>query len=318
MLSADGTFPVIVVARQHETPDVVSLELALPDGSELPTWTPGAHIDIEVGAAGVRQYSLCGDLQDRRRWRVGVLLERDGRGGSRYLHQQAAPGSTLTVSLPRNNFALDKCRNYIFVAGGIGITPILPMIAAAENQGATWSLHYGGRTRQSMAYRDEISAYGPRARVLPQNEYGLLPLDDILAGSDPSAQIYCCGPEPLLAAMESALGTAESQRLHLERFRPRTVGEDSGPDRDFTVKIASTGATIRVGEDQSIVDALEDAGITVETSCREGTCASCETTVIEGEVCHRDSVLSASEREQSVSIMLCVSRARSDLLVLDL
>ncbi|QYB04777.1 PDR/VanB family oxidoreductase [Rhodococcus sp. USK10] len=318
MLSADGTFPVIVVARQHETPDVVSLELALPGGGELPRWTPGAHIDIEVGDAGVRQYSLCGDPQDRFRWRVGVLLERDGRGGSRYLHRQVAPGSTLTVSLPRNNFALDEGRTYIFVAGGIGITPILPMIAAAEDEGASWSLHYGGRTRQSMAYRDEVSVHGSRVSVLPQDECGLLPLGDILAGGDPSAQIYCCGPEPLLAAVESALGPAESRRLHLERFRPRTVGEDSGPDRDFTVKIASTGATIRVGEDQSIVDALEDAGITVETSCREGTCASCETSVIEGEVCHRDSVLSAGEREQSASIMLCVSRARSDLLVLDL
>ncbi|MFD9664784.1 PDR/VanB family oxidoreductase [Rhodococcus sp. NPDC059968] len=318
MLSADRTFPVIVVARQQETPEVVSLELALPDGGELPRWTPGAHIDIEVGAAGVRQYSLCGDPQDRRGWRVGVLLERDGRGGSRYLHQEAAPGSTLTVSLPRNNFALEEGRNYIFVAGGIGITPILPMIAAAQAEGATWTLHYGGRTRQSMAYLDEISAYGPRASVLPQEECGLLPLDDILATSDPTAQVYCCGPEALLAAVESAVGAADPQRLHLERFRPRTVDENSGPDRDFTVKIASTGATIRVGENQSIVDALEDAGITVETSCREGTCASCETPVIEGEVCHRDSVLSASEREQSVSIMLCVSRARSDLLVLDL
>ncbi|MFD6064760.1 PDR/VanB family oxidoreductase [Rhodococcus wratislaviensis] len=318
MLSADGTFPVIVVARQQETPEVVSLELALPDGSELPTWTPGAHIDIAVGAAGVRQYSLCGDPQDRRRWRVGVLLERDGRGGSRHLHQEAAPGNTLTVSLPRNNFALEPSRDYIFVAGGIGITPILPMIAAAEAAGAIWTLHYGGRTRPSMAYLDEISEYGSRVRVLPQDECGLLPLDDILAGSGPNAQVYCCGPEPLLAAIESAIEPVDSQRLHVERFRPRSVNEALGPDRDFTVKIASTGAIIRVGEDQSIVDALEDAGIMVETSCREGTCASCETSVLEGEVCHRDSVLTAHEREQSASIMLCVSRARTDLLVLDL
>jgi ferredoxin-NADP reductase len=222
------------------------------------------------------------------------------------------------VSLPRNNFALEASRDFIFVAGGIGITPILPMIAAAHAEGATWSLHYGGRTRPSMAFFDEVSEYGSRVSVLPQDECGLLPLDDILAGGDPNAQVYCCGPEPLLTAVESAIGPADSQRLHLERFRPRPVDEELGPDRDFTVKIASTGATIRVGEDQSIVDALEDAGITVETSCREGTCASCETPVIEGEVCHRDSVLSASEREQHASIMVCVSRARSELLVLDL
>ncbi|TQC45009.1 oxidoreductase [Rhodococcus sp. WS4] len=318
MLSANGTLSVIIVARHDETPEVVSLELSLPDGGELPAWAPGAHIDIAAGEAGVRQYSLCGDPQDRLRWRVGVLLEPDGRGGSRYLHREAVPGSTLTVSLPRNNFELEPSAEYVFVAGGIGITPMLPMIAAAEAAGAAWTLHYGGRSRQSMAYLDEVAAHGDRVGVLPQDECGILPVSDILARSAPRAQVYCCGPEPLLAAVESAIAPGDAQRLHVERFRPRSADEESVPDRDFTVRIASTGATVRVGEGQSIVDALEGVGIAVETSCREGTCASCETPVLEGEVCHRDSVLSAGEREQSVSIMLCVSRARSDLLVLDL
>ncbi|MFC9763274.1 PDR/VanB family oxidoreductase [Rhodococcus jostii] len=318
MLAANGTFPVIVVARQKETPEVVSLELSLPDGGELPAWAPGAHIDIAVGEAGVRQYSLCGDPADRRRWRVGVLLEPQGRGGSRFLHREAVPGSSLTVSLPRNNFELVPSADYVFLAGGIGITPILPMIGAAEAAGATWTLHYGGRSRQSMAYLDEIAVHEARVCVLPQDEYGLLPLSDILARSGSLAQVYCCGPEPLLAAIESTVGQAGAPRLHVERFRPRFQDEESGSDHEFTVRIASTGASVRVGEGQSIVDALEGVGISVDTSCREGTCASCETSVLEGEVCHRDSVLSAGEREESGSIMLCVSRARSDLLVLDL
>ncbi|RZL83470.1 MAG: oxidoreductase [Rhodococcus sp. (in: high G+C Gram-positive bacteria)] len=317
MLSANGTFSVIVVARHDETPEVVSLELWLPDGGELPAWAPGAHIDIAVGEVGVRQYSLCGDPQDRLRWRVGVLLERSDAGDRATCTAKQCRGSTLTVSLPRNNFDLEPSEEYGLVAGGIGITPMLPMIAAAEAAGAAWTLHYGGRSRQSMAYLDEVVVHGDRVGVLPQDEYGVLPVSDILARSATQAQVYCCGPEPLLAAVESAIGPEDAQRLHVERFRPRSADEESAPDRDFTVRIASTGATVRVGEGQSIVDALEGVGIAVETSCREGTCASCETPVLQGEVCHRDSVLSAGEREQSVSIMLCVSRARSDLLVLD-
>ena len=169
-----------------------------------------------------------------------------------------------------------------------------------------------------MAYLDEVAVHGDRVCVRPQDECGLLPLSDILAGNAARAQVYCCGPEPLLEAIESAVGAGDARRLHVERFRPRSADEETGPDREFTVRIASTGASVRVGEAQSIVDALEDVGIAVDTSCREGTCASCETPVLEGEVCHRDSVLSAGERQQSESIMLCVSRARSDLLVLDL
>ena len=178
---------------------------------------------------------------------------RGGRGG----HREAVPGSSLTVSLPRNNFDLGAGAEYVFVAGGIGITPLLPMIAAAEAAGAAWTMHYGGRSRQSMAYLDEVAVYGDRVGVLPQDEYGVLPLADILARSAPRAQVYCCGPEPLLAAVESVIGPRDAQRLHVERFRPRPTDEESAPDRDFTVRIASTGATVRVDEGQSIVDAPE-------------------------------------------------------------
>ncbi len=314
MLLENGFFTVDVVGRRFETPDVVSLQLALPDGGALPAWTPGAHIDIAVGDAGVRQYSLNGDPNDRRHWRVGVLLERGGRGGSQHLHREAVLGSSVTISLPRNNFPLVASASYCFVAGGIGITPLLPMIASAEAAGADWTLHYGGRSLEQMAYRADLAKYDARVVILPQDEFGLLPLQAIFEGRQANTSIYCCGPEPLLEAAEAAHvdGT-----LHVERFAPRAQAE-VGIDDEFEVQIASTGERIRVGAEQSIVEALEDSGITIATSCREGTCASCETGVLDGQVIHRDSVLSEAEREKGSSIMLCVSRAQSGVLVLDL
>jgi ferredoxin-NADP reductase len=314
MLSENGLFTVIVVGRQDETSEVVTLELALPDAGDLPTWTPGAHVDIAVGELGLRQYSLCGDPDDRGRWRVGVLFEKDGRGGSQYLHREAAVGCTLAVSLPRNNFPLIDSASYVFIAGGIGITPILPMVAAAEAAGARWTLYYGGRAREHMAYLAELAQIGPGVTLLPHDEFGLLPLESILERGEPDSAIYCCGPEPLEAAHTPGRGGT----LHVERFKPRPTVADIGGDSEFEVRIASTGATIRIGAGQSILDAFQDAGIEIATSCREGTCASCETAVLDGDVIHRDSVLSENERQQSPSMMVCVSRAKSGMLVLDL
>ncbi|WP_330253485.1 PDR/VanB family oxidoreductase [Nocardia sp. NBC_00565] len=307
-------FPVQVSARRDEAEGVFSLELCAFAGRELPSWTPGAHIDVAVGAAGVRQYSLCGDPADRRCWRIAVLREPAGRGGSEYLHSTAFSDTELRISLPRNNFELVPCDSYVFVAGGIGITPILPMVAAAQASGARWDLYYGGRTRGHMAFADEIARRYPRARLLPQDDYGLLPIADILA-EHPDSAIYCCGPEPLLAAVETE-GARRNSDVHLERFVPRPV--TSGPRGSFEVRLASSGATFPIGTNQSIVDVLDAAGIGIITSCREGTCGSCETAVLAGDIDHRDSVLTAEEQARGNSMMLCVSRARSEVLVLDL
>jgi ferredoxin-NADP reductase len=281
-------------------------------GGDLPPWEPGAHVDVEIKPGLVRQYSLCGDPADRACWRIAVLREDPGRGGSRYLHDEVRPGAQLRVSEPRNNFPLTAAPEYVFVAGGIGITPLLPMLRQAADRGADWTLYYGGRRRDRMAFLDELAAYGERVRVLPEDEYGLLPLAEIFAAGD--APVYCCGPEPLLAAAER---TGPPGRLRVERFRPR--GDlDAAPAEGFDVLASSSGQTVRVATGESILDALDAAGILMPSSCREGTCGSCETTVLEGEVDHRDSVLSAQERESGKTMMVCVSRARSARLVLDL
>ncbi|MEV4233991.1 PDR/VanB family oxidoreductase [Nocardia sp. NPDC050408] len=307
-------FPVRVSARRDEAEGVFSLELCAVAGRELPSWTPGAHIDVAVGGAGVRQYSLCGDPADRRHWRIAVLREPEGRGGSEYLHLTAFPNTELRISRPRNNFEFLVRDSYVFVAGGIGITPILPMLAAAQASEARWELYYGGRTRGHMAFADEIARRYPRARLLPQDEHGLLPIGDILAEHSDSA-IYCCGPEPLLAAVETE-GARRNSDVHVERFVPRPVASVA---RDsFEVRLASSGETFRVGATQSIVDVLDAAGIEIITSCREGTCGSCETAVLAGDIDHRDSVLTVEEQARGDTMMLCVSRAGSEVLVLDL
>lgn len=309
-----GMFTVVVVGRSDAATDVIALELALPDDGDLPRWDAGAHVDIGVGEDDVRQYSLCGSTSERTRWRVGVLREPNGRGGSAYLHDRAHVGCTLEVSLPRNNFPLVDAPAFVFLAGGIGITPILPMIAEAERAGAQWQLYYGGRTRASMAFVDELSVYKEKVAILPQDEVGLLPLDEIARTSGADTGVYCCGPEPLLAAAEQH----ELGALHVERFAPRPIVVEE-PDLAFEVRIVSTGAIIRVGSGQALVDALERAGVSVVTSCREGTCSSCETKVLGGSPIHRDSVLSDDERERNETMMVCVSRAAvSPVLELDL
>lgn len=305
-----------VVARQIEAEDVVSFTLARPDRGPLPPWAPGAHVDVRLGDT-VRQYSLCGDPTDRVTWRIGVLREQDGRGGSRHLHDRVRPGSELEVSLPRNNFPLVDARHYVFVAGGIGITPLLPMIRVVQASGARWSLHYGARRRSRLAFLDELACGGARVRLHPEDECGLLPLGGILAAAPPDAQIYGCGPEPLLDALERAGAGRPSGSLHVERFRPR-IDPVAGPDQAFDVLVASTGTTLRVGAGVSVLDTLDAAGLPMPSSCREGTCASCETAVLDGEIDHRDSVLSTTERESGKTMMICVSRAVSPLLVLDL
>ena len=310
-----------VAAVRDEAAEVRSFELDDPDGWILPEWPPGEHIDVLAPDADpemVRQYSLCGNPDDRRRYRIAVLREEDGRGASRFLHDRVEAGARLLVSAPRNNFPLVASPRYLFIAGGIGITPLLPMLRAAAARGAHWELSYGGRRRDRMAFLAELDGHGERVRALPEDEHGLLPLAGILDAAGPGTAVYCCGPEPLLAAVERLWGERRTGTLHIERFQPRPQEPAAAPDQEFEVRVASTGATVRVGAEQSIMDALGAAGIDVPSSCREGTCASCETTVLDGEVEHRDSVLTEDERVNGDTMMLCVSRAASPQLVLDL
>jgi ferredoxin-NADP reductase len=306
-----------VMAKTPAADGVVSLTLSRPDGRRLPDWTPGAHIDVVLPHGVTRQYSLCGDRFDAHTYRVGVLREPDGRGGSAFVHDVLAAGDLVGVGGPRNNFALVPSASYLFVAGGIGITPLLPMIHQADLLDADWRLLYGGRTRESMAFRDELAVYGDRVQVVPQDEHGLLDLASFLGAPRPGVKVYCCGPPPLLAATERACAAWPAHTLHLERFVAKDQGAParSGP---FAVELARAGVVVDVQPGVSVLDAVRAAGVDVLSSCRQGTCGTCETTVLAGRPDHRDSILADHERAVGDCMFPCVSRSRDDRLVLDL
>ncbi|WP_328875042.1 PDR/VanB family oxidoreductase [Streptomyces sp. NBC_00287] len=304
---------LVVQQRDFVAHDVLELTLRHPLGEQLPAWEPGAHVDLLLGPGLERQYSLCGDPGDRSAWRIAVLREPDGRGGSAFVHEQLGQGDKVQVRGPRNHFALQPAARYRFIAGGIGITPILPMLAAAEAAGAEWTLLYGGRTRASMAFTEELRGYGDRVTLAPQDETGLLDLAPVLDDLPDGTLVYCCGPGPLLDAVE-ALSPAGF--LHIERFQPKE--QPAGTDAEFELVLAQSGRTLTVPPGVSVLDTVRAAGVEVLYSCTEGTCGTCETDVVEGVPDHRDSVLTDAEREAGETMLICVSRCRGKRLVLDL
>lgn len=304
----------VVAAVARPAADVVELTLTNPDGRPLPPWTPGAHIDLLLGDL-VRQYSLCSSPGDPSTYRVAVLLARDSRGGSKQVHELTA-GATVRIRGPRNNFPLVSAEHYVFIAGGIGITPVLPMIEEVAAAGADWHLYYGGRTRASMAYAEDLTRYGERVTLLPQDEAGLLDVTGILGSPRASTLVYSCGPEPLLKVVEAACASWPQGALHLERFAAKEI-EHQGEESSFELVLQRSGATVTVGPEETVFDAMRAAGVSVLGSCLEGICGTCETGVLEGEVDHRDSVLDADEQEAMDAMMVCVSRCRGDRLVLD-
>ncbi|MBT2440235.1 oxidoreductase [Streptomyces sp. ISL-36] len=309
----------LTLARKEPLAEgVVRLSLAHPRGERLPAWTPGAHIDLVLGPDLVRQYSLCGDPGDSSLLQVAVLREPESRGGSRYVHDTLAEGDTVRVSGPRNHFQLVDSPRYLFIAGGIGITPVLPMIATAEQWGADWRLVYGGRSRATMAFAGHLTKDHPdRVALCPQDETGLLDLDGLLGSPAPGTVIYCCGPEPLLSAVERRCASWPEGTLHIERFTPKGREEDAS-STPFKVELSRSGITVTVPPDKTVLQAVEEAGVQVLSSCQEGTCGTCETAVLDGVVDHRDSLLTPAEQARNDTMFVCVSRAACPRLVLDL
>ncbi|EEP70376.1 phthalate 4,5-dioxygenase reductase subunit [Micromonospora sp. ATCC 39149] len=307
---------LVVAGRDQVAAEAVAISLCRPGGGDLPEWTPGAHVDLELGPGLVRQYSLCGDPADRSALRIAVQREPGGRGGSRLVHERLTVGATVRVRGPRNNFRLVAARRYLFVAGGIGITPIVPMVAAADAEGADWRLVYGGRSRATMAFAATLrKRYGDRVSLHPQDETGLLDLAGLLGGPGVGL-VYCCGPEPLVKAVEEHCRGWPPGCLHVERFTP--PAGTGGQEAAFEVELALSGRTVTVPPGTSILEAVEQAGVQVLSSCREGTCGTCETPVLAGVPEHRDALLTEQERAAGDAMMICVSRARTPRLVLKL
>ena len=306
-----------VTDKQVMAEGVVALTLQTADRQVLPPWDPGAHVDLILGSAATRQYSLCSDPADRHTFRLGILRDPNGSGGSLYVHDRLQAGDTVRIRGPRNNFPLVDSPRYLFIAGGIGITPILAMIRSVEAAGARWRLVYGGRHRASMAFLDELAAYGDRVTIWPQDEKGFIDLPGLLGEPQAGTTVYCCGPEPLLNAVEQNCAAWPEGSLHVERFVAKPLTEPVLHEA-IEVHLAQSGLTLTVPPEKSILDAAEEAGIGVLSSCREGTCGTCETPVLDGIPDHRDSVLDAQARRTNDCMMICVSRACTTRLVLDL
>jgi ferredoxin-NADP reductase len=315
---------VLVAESRPIATDVVLLTLVAADGGSLPPWQPGAHLDVEVQPGVERQYSLCGDPADRSRYQVAVLREPGGRGGSQHLHAHVVPGDRLRVRGPLNHFALRPVvpgGSYAFVAGGIGITPILPMLRAAAGAGIPFTLAYAGRSLERMPFVDELVAeYGDRVSVFTSERGHRFDLASLVPGTaEAPVAVYCCGPARMLVELEQVARDAAwpVDTLHLERFEAREVTEPVRQE-SFEVELELSGLTVEVPPDRSILDVVEEAGVLVLSSCREGTCGTCETPVVSGEVDHRDSVLTPGEQEANEVMMICVSRAACPRLVLEL
>ncbi len=320
MSALAAQFEVQVTGMRLEAEGVISLELEAVGRAPLPEWSPGAHIDLLLPSGLVRQYSLCGDPLDRQRLRIAVLREANGRGGSREVHDGLRVGQTMMIRGPRNAFPMEPRAGYLFVAGGIGITPILAMAREAQRAGAEWQLLYGGRSRRSMAFIEELQALGgERVSILPADEVGLLDLEDVAARAATGLHTYSCGPAPLLDALtERFAAEGLSERLHLERFAPAAPAPAASGEAGLRVILARSGTAVEVPNDCSIMAALRAAGHQVASSCEQGICGMCETQVLDGVPDHRDMLLTDSERERGNVMMLCVSRARTPTLTLDL
>lgn len=302
----------------YEADGVISIRLARPDGAQLPAWEPGAHIDLILPTGLVRQYSLVESGPDRSWYRIAVFHEPLSRGGSEYVHWFLRPGQLVAVRAPLNHFRLVEAREYRFIAGGIGITPILSMISQAHARGAPWTLHYGGRSLDTMAFRGRLAGYGSPVAFWPADTAGMLPLADVIGAYQPGVRLYCCGPAGLLdAVLEISEGNGwPADAVRTERFKPR-VKPASGPDRPVTVIAARSGVAVEAAPGQSLLDALISAGVRVDSSCRNGVCGTCQVRVLAGEPDHRDDVLTSAEELAGDTMLVCVSRARSASLTLD-
>lgn len=316
--------PMRITSATSVGDNLLHLRLESPDGHPLPSWQPGAHIDIECGDTGIsRQYSLCGDPTDRTGWEVTILREPESRGGSAWLHANAAVGAELKVRGPRNHFALEANTNapLVFVAGGIGITPVMTLAEAARQAGCDYQLHYSARNPGCMPFVSRLgTAHGERLSTYVSASGARNDFDAMLANAAPTAQVYACGPVRMLDALAAAMkrrGMPESA-LHIEHFSAAGNQLTDAEARPFQVELLVSGLSLDVPADSSLLDVLRANNIDVPSDCEEGLCGACEIGVVQGEIEHRDIVLSAAERRANRRMMSCCSRAAGADLKLEL
>ncbi len=319
-MADSDTLDLRLQSIRWEADGILSMELVAPDNRILPPWQVGAHVDLHLPNGIVRSYSLVNQPSDNRRYLVAVALDRQSRGGSRFVHQNLRPGQMLKVGLPRNHFPLvEQGGEVVLIAGGIGVTPLYAMATALELAGRPYRFVYATRSRAHAAFTDAIGGFGDKASFHFDDEHGGQPLDiaALVAGAAPDAHFYCCGPAGMLAAFEQATAQRSPDTVHIERFSAKPVDE-SAPASGFKVILARSGMELTVPPDKTILDVLIDNDVSVPYSCQDGICGSCETPVLAGQPDHRDSVLTAAEQAASKTMMVCISRCKGDSLTLDL
>lgn len=325
-MKTKGTFEVEVRGISREAETVRSFELwpLAGEPGELPAFEPGAHLDVHVSAGLVRQYSLT-NPHERHRYVIGVNRDPASRGGSIRMHDAVTVGSRLTVSAPRNHFPLNEAAAHsVLVAGGIGITPLLAMVRRLCKLGHSWDLYYCARTESRAAFLRELHELAGtysngKLHCVFDGEPGAASLDlhDVVATHGAQADFYCCGPTPLMDSFMAALADVPPEKIHLEYFKASEITV-SAEGHAFTVQLARQQKSFVIAPDRSILDVLQEHGVSVMCSCREGVCGTCETAVLAGEPDHRDRVLSPEERAANHTMMICVSRCKGDALVLDI
>lgn len=322
-MSSASTLSVRVARKAVEAQDIVTLELVATDGSALPAFGAGAHVDVQLPGGITRQYSLCNDSQETHRYLIGVLRDPASRGGSKTVHDLVKEGDVLQISTPKNHFPLaHDAKKSLLLGGGIGITPILCMAERLANTGADFELHYATRSAQRTAFRERIGKSSFASKVAFHFDDGAaeqkLDLAQLLVKPEAGTHLYVCGPKGF---MDAVLNTAREKgwpedQLHYEFFGAEVAKSDS--DASFEIKLASSGRIVMVPKDKTVTQALAEAGVEIMMSCEQGVCGTCLTRVLEGVPDHKDSYLTPEEQAANDQFLPCCSRSKTPQLVLDL
>jgi len=319
--ASENTIALKVCSIRRIAEAVIAIELRGAGSTLLPPFSAGAHIPLHLANGLIRSYSLTNSEDERERYVIAVGRDIKSRGGSQFIHEQVQVGDVLAAGMPRNNFPYDENAAYsVFIAGGIGVTPLVSMIRRAVKLRRAWEIHYCARSRGCAAFLDEIGSLsgqkgGLRTHFDDESEGRFIDLERVIGSGPSAAHFYCCGPEPMLAAFRKAAASLTAEQVHFEYFKQVDDPERTG---GFTVRLARRNRSVYVPPGRTILEALHAEGIDAPAACREGVCGTCEVRVLEGVPIHRDSVLTPAERERNQTMMICCSGSETPYLTIDL